>query len=144
MIQNHIHLSDTLQTSGEFAPDVKWTASTREQVPEIIAAFKRTLTGKLQRHVLSDGSGPVQFLNYIYTLKLEDDGIQTAQEKLELLLSWQGKRVYLVDHFHVSDGANHSGDVKTVVLEITEHIQSETPRQSLYYVPVVLTDDYTV
>lgn len=94
-LQNHIHLSKTVQQSGEKAPDMRWKTFERLPVPVVIASIDRTLTGRLKNHVLRNSGDIVKFTDFRYTIKVEETPQHSTEENLDLLLNMNGELVYI-------------------------------------------------
>lgn len=138
-VQNHIHLSTTLGTAPENAPTLKWKALERQNVVSITTSIKQTLAGKTRVHVLQDISGPIVLETFQYKLKVQADYGYTVEDRIAQLKALNGRRAYLVDHFHANDNADHTADVIEVFCEVgafpTDHIALQ-----FFYVDVSLTD----
>lgn len=142
-LQSHIHLDTSLGGSPENAPVLKWGVTDRLDIPEVIISFERGLTGKLHSHVLTDSSGPVQFNNYRYTVRVIAEGTYTLEQRMAFLKAFHGKQVYLVDLFHANDGADHTNDIRTMIARIGE-FAPVGPGLPYFDVDVELIDDDTV
>lgn len=119
-LQNHIHLSTTLQSSGEKAPDLKWAVTDRLEIPVKFMALKRSLTGALRKHLLVDLNGAVHLTHFKYTVKVQNDYSYTLEQRISQLRAMDGQNVYLCDSFHVADGQDHTALVRAMVLSIGE------------------------
>lgn len=140
-LQNHIHLSEVLETTGEKAPDIKWTITDRLEIPTVIIGLKRGLTGKLYRHVLMDESGPIQLTNFKYTLKLMDTATETLEELVTKVKAYQGKEVYLCDIFHADDHEDHTNDVREMVVGRVGELAPVGPGLPFFTVDIELEDN---
>jgi hypothetical protein len=140
MLQNHIHLSTTLGGSPENAPDLKWVASDRKEIPVVFLELPRTLTGRLKRHMLTDDSGEVQLTNYLYVIKVQADFSYTLEQRRAQLKAMHGKVVYLCDHFHASSGSDHTADVVTMVCKRVGEFVPVGPGLPFFQVEVELED----
>lgn len=108
-VQDHIHLDVAIGTAPENAPTLTWRAR-RELQPEILISLTRALNGKLQAQILADSSGnPVQFENFDYEILIT--GGEAQRMTLQALF---GRTVYLVDHYHVDDGEDHTANIRTM------------------------------
>jgi hypothetical protein len=146
-LKDHIHLSTALDSGPEFAPDMKWKVRVDGWMytPTVTVDTRRTLTGKLKKHVLRSGGVPVLFKEYKYVLKIDDYDGYNATQRLAALTEMQGKDVYLIDVIHTPlDGQNHSGDVLNMFVTIAADIQSINPQLLPLYIGVELKDDFTV
>lgn len=144
-LQSHIHLGLTVNGSPEFAPIYQWKVAfpNYDELPEVVLSIKRTSTGKLRVHTINDAYGPVQFMNYRMTLKLNSDNTYSARDYLSFLEFMNGKSVYFVDFDHPADGADHSAYVKTMLFQISRP-KPMTPMLDFYFVDIELTDNHTV
>lgn len=145
IMQHHIHLSDTLSGTPEFAPDIKWRV--RDDgwriEPLLIETHRRTITGRLKKHRLRKSDGTIARLtNYQYILKIDDfDGL-TKQERFDKILSLHGEEVYLVDALHAAnDGEDHTAYVKQMYLNVVTDVQKINPIASTLYISIELQDD---
>ncbi len=138
-LQNHIHLDTTISENGEKAPSTKWKALSRVPDVQVYASVSRSITGKLQVQVASnDGELPTQFTNYEYTLKV-------TPTELATLVSMLGKHVYLVDHYHCADNADHSEYIRTMFFAQMGNIKPPAENVDVYYaVTISLLDADTV
>lgn len=143
-IQDHMHLSTTVSGTGEKAPTLKWYTIDRELEWQTIGAVKRSSTGKVFRHALSSGGNPIRFENYSYVVILRAEQSQTIDQRIAALKALLYQYAYLVDHDHVADGADHTSYVKAVVVEKIGALKKVEPMLARYYVPIILTDNFTV
>lgn len=111
-LQNHIHMDTALGAAPENSPVMRWKATNRIEIPEVIGSVKRTVTGKLVWHVSGDENGVHHATTMRYSIKLVDDGFYSLEEQKTMLLNMHGQFVYLVDHWHASDGEDHTAYVK--------------------------------
>jgi len=139
-LQNHIHLSSTLTGSPEYSPNIKWAVADREDIPVVIASLERALSGKLYNFVLSSGGVPVQLTDYSFIVKVFADDTYTVDEYADFLKAMNGKSVYFCDNFHANDDADHTSDVKNMVILVGE-FPTESPGLPFFFVDVKLTDD---
>lgn len=138
-LQNHIHLSSTLQISGEKAPDLKWAVTDRLEIPVKFMALRRSLSGVLRRHRLTDNGGVVQLTNFKYTVKVQPDYGYTLEQRIAQLRSLDGRDVYLCDSFHIADGQDHTPSIRQMVLTVGE-FPPVGPGLQFFLVDVELTD----
>lgn len=143
-LQNHIHLSTTLDGAPENAPSFTWGITERSEVPTVVAALKRTLTGKLMDHVLKDDSGVVQFMDYRYLVRIMAEGGYTIEERKAQLQAMQGKTVYLVDNYHAADGADHTSDVQAMFVAEMGSFDKFDAGLQRFYIEIYLTDNNRV
>jgi len=143
-VRNHIHLSDSLGGTPEFAPNLKWPVADRRERPEVFQSVKRSLTGVLFNHVLSDVNGPLQFRNWRFVIVVRDYDGDTVWERAEILKGLNGKQVYFVDNYHTQDGATHAGDVLTMVLAHLGEFPQFNPDLIRFYVECELVDAFSV
>ena len=139
-VQTHIHLDTVVSDTGELSPVHKWVIKERNEIPVVIMSLRRTLTGNLRRHVLSDAGEPVLFMNYQLLIKCEDTDTETARQRLEYIYSMLGKMVYFVDIDHCDDDEDHTAHIKQMI--ISEIAPPEPINRILerWYVPVTLED----
>lgn len=142
-LQNHIHLSTAVSGAPEYSPTYKWYVSDRIESSLVILSVRRALSGKLHNHVLSSGGNPIRFKNFDYIVRVDDsqDGMDTYQ-RLDLLQSMQGKRVYLVDHYHPDNNQDHAAAVRAMVLTKVGEAKAFTMKLPRYYVEISLEDDH--
>lgn len=138
-LQNHIHLSKTVSGSGEKAPNLKWVITDRLDMPQKFMGLKRTLTGKLKKHVLTDESGVVRLTNYKLTVKVQADYGYTLDQRIAQIKAMNGETVYFCDVFHAADNADHTSDNKTMVASIGD-FSPVGPGLPFFLVDVELTD----
>lgn len=115
-VQNHIHLGvKPLDGSGPTGfgahgePPYRYTVQKRLPHFEFQGEFDRSWIGTPFVHILktSDGSKPLTYQDLQYTMK-----VTLAQlDELEAMLGWPAG-VYLVDHRHCGDTADHTMYVK--------------------------------
>lgn len=139
-VQNHIHISSTLEGSGEKAPDIKWLIHDRKMMPTVFMTLRRTKRGNLRNNVILDTGNPVQITNFQYELRIHSDETYTTAQREAFLLAMQGKKVYVVDSVHCNDGEDHTSFVKQMVLDIPEGFNTDIFDLSFYFVRVDLTD----
>lgn len=143
-LQNHVHISTVLEETGEEAPTYAWVTIQADEIPNVIVSIKRSLTGKLYRHVLSSGGVPVQFKDYHLVVKLYAYGGLTVRQQLALFEGWNGKAVYFVPHYHPADNEDHGDYVREMVLQLAAPPQWIDTGQSTALLEVQLTDADTV
>jgi hypothetical protein len=141
-IQNHIHLSMTLQPSGEKAPDIKWTTIEELLTPEITVSTTVTLDGSLRKHKLMRDGQQVKLLHGRYRLKVDDYGGLSLEQRLDALFEMQGEDVYLVDHRHVNDTEDHTPNVrKMFFVKLGDYDSIAKNVLTRYYLEIQLLDD---
>jgi hypothetical protein len=104
----------------ETAPNLKWVVTDRLDTPLVFMSIRRSLTGKVKKHVLSTVSGVLQLTNYRYTVKVQAKDGDTLEQRIAALKAMNGKTVYLCDSYHAVDGASHVADSKTMIATIGE------------------------
>lgn len=119
-LQNHIHISTALQSSGEKAPTLKWVVTDRLEIPVKFMALKRSLSGALRKHCLLDTGGVVQLTHFKYTVKVQADYSYTLEQRIAQLRALDGQNVYLCDSFHLADGQDHTASVREMVISVGE------------------------
>jgi hypothetical protein len=137
-LQNHIHMDTVLSGAPENSPVMQWRTTNRIEIPEVIGSVKRTVTGKLVWHVSGDENGVHRTTTMRYSIKLVDDGFMTLEQQKTLLLDLHGQFVYLVDHWHVSDGEDHTNYVKPFLLVSVGEIVPIGPALPFYTVDIEL------
>lgn len=140
MLQNHIHLDTELATGGDKAPIKTWRATARRLIPNIIARPERALTGELHVSVLKVISTPKLFRDWSYTIRIRGTQAESADAKLEELLSLVGQTVYLVDHQHCPDGEDHTDYIKEMFFVGIGEIPVQEPGAQFYDVEIELLD----
>lgn len=141
-VQNHIHLSDALQGSGEKAPTYSWVVNDRSKIPVVPLSLKRSKTFKLYPNVLRDDSSDIiNLTNFRYKIKVQGTDADNTQSLIDMIQSWIGKTLYLVDSFHVNDGSDHTGNVRSMVLaDIPEGFKTDDFGLFRYFITVELED----
>ena len=109
-VQNHIHLSDTIGSAPENAPDLTWKVTERVIVPSFTVDIVQGLTGVRFDYAIEDTT----YQDVVYDILLHDTIGYSALDQLEDLIGLAGKRLYLCDSVHADDGADHTSDVKLV------------------------------
>jgi hypothetical protein len=141
-VQNHIHLGTVIVPDNENAPQYKWKTIERAAIPVVFMAAKRALNGKLRIHTLNNtASQPIDLVNFEYVIKCADTPEMNAQQWLDLLFSFQGRRVYLVDHYHPDNNLDHSAYVRPMGVVRVGEAQKFTTMLNPYYVQIALEDD---
>lgn len=142
-IQNHIHLSTTLDAEPEFSPNMKWKvqATGWSPVPEIVGSVRRTITGKLKVHHLTDGINPEKLMNWDYSVRVSDYWEMSRDERYAALLNMQGKRAYLIDHDHPADSELHTDYIRPVYVDVVSGIETLTPMLDVLFFNIKLVDD---
>jgi hypothetical protein len=141
-LNDHIHLSTTIQATGEKAPDLKWKVRMpgHHEIPAVFMALRRTTSGALKRHSLTSGGNIVQLVNFKLTIKVQADYTYTTVERKAQLEALQGKQAYFCDNYHAADGADHTADIRTVVVSKVGDFVAEDSLLQHYYVDVELED----
>lgn len=141
--QDHIHLATTLQEDGELAPVYKWTASDRLEIPRFTVSLMYDLEGVLHPHVLLDGSAnPILYEDFQYTLKVVAEDTYTLTERRTQIKAMQGRTVYLVDHDHCDDNADHTSYIKTMFCEEVGPFKVFNQQLDRFYVDIKLRDHH--
>ena len=146
-VQHHIHLSPTLGSAPENAPDMKWKVRFDpgfERRDNVFLSLRRATDGTLVTDTLLTKSTGAVFRprDYRYQLFVRDlgDGY-TVDERLDLLASWVGKSIYLVDFNHPNNGADHSAAVKTLFFADKSPERSNgDPGLTFYFIDITLLD----
>jgi len=140
-IQNHIHLSTTLGSGPENAPNMLWQVTDRRNVPVVFINLRRTTTGKLRPNRLVYDGSPVRLNNYSFTVKIKANEASTTQERMDALKAMHGQRVYFCDTYHADDGEDHTTDVKAMFVSEVGEFKVDHIKLDFYYVSVKLEDD---
>lgn len=136
--QDHIHLSDTIGSAPENAPNRKWKVHDRERVTNVYADIAVSLTGTVYAHVTKRAGTPIKRYDYNYLVKVKADGTNTTEELQDILDGFAGKELYLVDNRHPADGADHAAYVKRVLLARPLVFKADVNDLSFYWVEVAL------
>jgi hypothetical protein len=143
-VEPHIHLSRTLGTAPENAPDMKWKVKADGwlPVPTIIQEHRRTLTGKLIKHRLRDADGNViKLMDFKYIVRCSEYWGMTIYERYDALLDMHGQEVYLVDSMHTADGLDHTAYVRPMYLNMIADVKNLTNFLDPLYITIELVDD---
>jgi hypothetical protein len=79
---------------------------------------------------------------YILVVKAEQS--YTLDQREAQLLAMLGRTVYLVDHNHPADNADHTAYRRTMLFDQMGEMKKFDPALSRYYVSIHLTDNDTV
>jgi len=142
-VQNHIHLSTTLQVSGEKAPDQSWKVHDRVLQPLVFVSVRYSKRGNLLPNVLQSGGSPLLKTNFQYEIRARDDGTYTAEQNAATLMAMIGKTVYLVDNVHCDDGQDHTAFVRTMFFSnegISDGFKTDHLGLQFYFIRVNLLD----
>lgn len=142
-LQSHVHIALTLGGAPEFAPIYSWKLVRYDEEPEVILALKRTSSGKLRAHAIENVNGPIQFMGYGITIKISNDDPLVTRQYVGYLKAMNGRTVYFVDFDHAADGADHTADVKAMVLQISR-VKPMSTMLNYYEIDVNLSDANTV
>ena len=144
MTQNHIHLSKTIGAAPENAPDMQWKVRQDGWLPtpNIVASYRRTLSGALKKHRLKDNlNNVIRFMDYKYIIRVDQYWGMTRQERLDALLAMQGEIVYFIDNDHTSvDGADHTAEVKMMYFSAIADVKNLDPLLQTLYLTIELKD----
>lgn len=142
-LQDHIHLSDTLDVGGEKAPNIKWSVvyPYRIPLPVVYMNVRVTQTGKVRLNTIKNGSDPILRMDYKYRLMVKDRDGHTSHELLDILYGFKGKRVYVCDNYHVDDGDDHTDDINTYILKDVSYVETSNPLLTWSTVEVELIHD---
>lgn len=120
-VLKHIHLSDTLGSAPENAPNLKWTIVGRVPTAQFFVNINYTLEGEAILHATKKEGVPVRRRNFDLNLMLRPDLTYTVEEKVELVISLAAIPLFYVDSVHCLDGADHTPFVRNVaIVEIGE------------------------
>lgn len=139
-LRDHIHMSTTLGSAPENAPNITWVVTDRLPVPMMFLSLKRAKNGTLRRHVLKSGGQEVQLENLKYTVRVAETDTQTIEERAAQLKALNGKFVYVCDLFHAPDGQDHTADVRSMVLAFVGEFPTVGPGLPFFDVDISLED----
>lgn len=137
-VQNHIHLSTAIGSAPENAPTYTWRARDRGKVPVYTGRVARSLQGYLYTHVITRSGSPVVSFDYRYELVLRPLGGDTTIQLEDRLNGFAGKELYLVDHRHCDDGADHTSYIKHVYVAQIGEYQVDVLNLGFYFVQIML------
>jgi len=140
ILQAHIHLSTTIGSAPENAPNLTWKVTHQEEVPVVFVSLKRSLKGNLRAGAVRSGGNVLQLRNYGYTVKVIADDTYTVHQRKELLKGLFGQTVYLVPHWHCNDGVDHTEFVRTMFCSRVAVFGTDMPGLQFYYVDIELED----
>jgi hypothetical protein len=140
-VQNHIHLSTTVNVVGDKAPTLTWVTMDRVEVPSVIASIDRALTGELITQHLSKDGEIVRFYDFTYVIRVQADDTYTLQERIDQLQALHGETAYLCDHFHANTGSDHTADIKQVYVASIGRFPADYKQLFRFEVEVSLVDD---
>lgn len=138
MIQNHIHLAETLGGSPEHAPIYTWKARDRSRKALMTGQVALSLQGYVYTHVVKRAAVPVVRFDYRYELSIRATGADSTFDLMDRLEGMLGKKLYLVDHRHGDDGTNHSAFVEHVFLADIGEQKVDVNNLGFFYIPVLL------
>jgi len=138
-LQRHIHLSDSLGGTPEYAPTYKWAATNRVLVPNFTVEIDQSLTGDRYDFAIEASGVPVVHKDWYYELFLRADDTYSTEDYMDRLLGLAGKRLYLVDHQHIADGSDHTAYVKIVRMTKIGEIHVSDPGLQFYIASVWLS-----
>lgn len=142
LVQNHIHLSTTLGSAPENAPDLTWKVrfqDGRYDVPVTFARPARAVRGQLRVFNILIGGLPLQRNDFRYVVSVRANADYTTEERVAQLKALHLQTVYLVDHIHPGDGTDHTDYVRRMFCEVAA-FTSEHLALQFYWVPIRLTD----
>lgn len=142
-IRNHIHLSDTLGDSPEFAPTHTWAvrADGRWRVKNLKINLTESLNSYIALHMpMVNGSVYVP-TNWRFILRIGHPDDDDVESKLAILEGLIGKRLYFCDSFHPADGEDHTSAIQRVrIIGMAETHNPEDPLQRWYWQQIDLID----
>ena len=142
VIIGHIHLATTLGPAPENAPVYRWPIVDRDEVPVVILAFERSLTGAALVSVLLDDNGnPRDLTNFRYRIKVDDRDGMTYIERRDALKKLYGRRVLLVDSLHCVDEEDHTPFTRPMVCTSVGKFPKDDILLRWSFVDVELEDD---
>jgi len=140
ILRDHIHLDTTLNGG---VPVATWKTVDRQEIPVVFMGLERTLTGRLVPMVAHQNGQPLQLTNMQYVIRVTATSTETLYERKELLKSFNGKRVYLVDHYHCEDTENHAPYVRRMICQVGS-FSPVGPGLPFFLVEVYLEDDSVI
>ena len=135
-LQNHIHLSDTLGSAPESAPDLTWKVIEHTMTPLVSVNIEFSRTMHLREQVYKSSGLPVVLRGYTLKLLIFNEDPEDTADALEELIALVGRRVYYVDVNPPVDGASHTAAVKTVLMGKIDSL-SPLDTQMRYYEPTI-------
>jgi len=145
--QNHIHLSNVLGLTPEFAPNEKWKVvwPSRVEVPQVYLNLRFTLAGKLRLNTVQKNGQNIVRRDLRYRIKVNATQTKTIEERKELFYSWFGTRILLVDNIHCADGVDHTPFVQPYILMPSTSIEPlDSAMMVAYYIDVELIHDIAI
>lgn len=142
IVQNHIHLSKSIGSAPENAPDLKWLVrfqDGRYDVPVTLMNPARAIRGQLRVFNIHRDNQPLQLNDFRYVVKVREQDGFTTEERVAQLKALHGQTVYLVDHFHPGDGLDHTDSIRRMFCEVAP-FTSEHLALQFFWVPIRLTD----
>ena len=106
-LQNHIHLSDTIGTTPEYAPTKKWSVAERILKPRSLSEANRTIRGSLFVDNIFSKGKPLILWNVDYVVKIRARDGDTLEERRAYIQTLHGKQVYFCDSYHANDDEEH-------------------------------------
>lgn len=140
-VQDHIHLSTTLDGAPENSPSIKWKVRDWAPIPVVIADTRRTLTGILKKHRLTRNGSVVHLVDYNYIVKVDDYWGVDFWTRYKTLIDMHGEQVYLVDNQHIADGEDHTPYVRTMYLNVVSKPEYLSTAIKPLYFTIELQDD---
>jgi len=140
-VQNHIHLSRTIQTTGDMAPAQSWLAEDRRDIPHVVLGLRRTLQGPLRKASLWVEGNPLQLNDYRFILKVRGSDTVETGRLVDQLKAMQGHTVYFCDNYHPNDGDDHTSAIKRMVLSRIGRLQHYNVALAEFRVEIELSDD---
>lgn len=146
VVQNHIHLgvvpydgSAPVGFGSHGEPPYRFTVNKRVPKYESFATLVRSWNGKGNVHSLrtANNKKPIVYKDMEYSL------LVTAAQ-LEILEQMQKQEVYLVDHFHCIDTADHTPFVKHMWFADLSYSDHLSPMLDLNQVSIFIKDLNTV
>lgn len=146
VIQDHIHLgvvpydgSNPIGFGPYGEPPYRFTVNKRTPKYESFATMVRPWTGKANVHSLrtANNKKPIVYKDFEYSLLI-------SSEELEMLEQMQKQEVYLVDHFHCIDTADHTPFIKHMWFADLSYSDHLTPLLAHNQVTIFLKDMNTV
>lgn len=139
-VQNHIHLSTQVQTTGEKAPTYRWKIIKHQYTPQVVLSLNLSLAGTRMPMYVGAYNTPKQFPLYEIVVLIGGSGTTeaTRENDLYLLRDMAGKVVKYVDILHCADNNDHTAYIQTLVVTSVGPVESPANTWPLYYVPIKL------
>jgi hypothetical protein len=140
-VQDHIHLAllSTDITSNLVTSQWKVYQDGWSRSIDIRATAERTAGGKLRPYAMKTTAGVVvKPRHYTYSLKLDEDYLETIWQREDRLMSLLGQTVYFLPNAH--DQGNHATGLTTYFLSAPQGWDAFDPMLRLQRVSIMLQE----